>query len=470
LSIGVGTLAVQNVTASAGIFQTPPNFIVVFCDDLGYGDIGCFGSTKHRTPNIDFMAQEGVKFTSFYSASGLCTPSRASLMTGCYPRRIDMHVNGRKAGMKQVLFPVDPKGLNPDEITVADLLKTKGYSTACIGKWHLGDQPEFLPTKQGFDYYFGIPYSNDMGAGNKSFNYPPLPLLRNEKVIEVEPDQTLFTRRFTEETVKYIKANKTNPFFIYLAHPMPHDPPAASEEFRGKSANGIYGDAVEELDWSVGEILSALKREGLDERTLVIFTSDNGAASQWGGSNAPLSGWKGFTMEGSMRMPCVMRWPEKIKAGTVCNELSSTMDLLPTFAELSGAKTPADRIIDGRNISQLLFNPAKARSPHEVFYYCMLDQLQAVRYGKWKLHLPLEAKRKYYHREGTEKCEAKLFDLEADVAETKNVAAAHPDIVRRLLKFAEQARTDLGDGDKKGKNQRQARFVASPKPLKIDGP
>jgi len=269
-----------------------PNFIIIFCDDLGYGDVGCFGSEKHRTPNINRMAAEGMRFTSFYVTSGVCTPSRSSLMTGCYPRRVNMHESDRN---ECVLFPVARKGLNPDEITIAEVLKAQGYATACVGKWHLGDQPEFLPTSQGFDYYFGIPYSNDMGANQRNSN-PPLPLVRNKKVIEAPADQNTLTQRYTQEVIKFITANKDTPFFIYLPHTMPHNPVHSSEKFRGRSANGGYGDSVEEIDWSTGEILAALKKLDIDERTLVVFTSDNGAAPRWGGSNLPLSGWKGSTM------------------------------------------------------------------------------------------------------------------------------------------------------------------------------
>ena len=268
------------------------NFIIIFCDDLGYGDIGCFGSKKHRTPNIDRMAAEGMRFTSFYVTSGVCTPSRSSLMTGCYPRRVNMHESDRN---ECVLFPVARKGLNPNEITIAEVLKSQGYATACVGKWHLGDQPEFLPTSQGFDYYYGIPYSNDMGGNQRSKN-PSLPLLRNTKVIEAPANQNTLTKRYTRQVIKFITENKDRPFFVYLPHTMPHNPVHSSEKFHGKSANDGYGDAVEEIDWSTGEILAALSKLGIDERTLVVFTSDNGAAQRWGGSNLPLSGFKGSTM------------------------------------------------------------------------------------------------------------------------------------------------------------------------------
>ena len=282
-----------------------PNFIIIFCDDLGYADIGPFGSEKHRTPHLDRMAAEGRKFTSFYVTSGVCTPSRSSLMTGCYPKRVGLHVNEKGAG---VLFPGNQRGLNPSEVTLAEVLKARGYATGIVGKWHLGDQPAFLPTRQGFDYYFGIPFSNDMGQKDRpSKPYPPLPLLRMEKVIEEEPDQRLLTQRYTREAIAFIERHKAKPFFLYLPHSMPHWPQYSSERFAGKSANGKWGDAAEEIDWSTGEILKALKANGLDKKTMVIFMSDNGGAVRHGASNQPLRGGKGSTGEGGHRVPFVVR-------------------------------------------------------------------------------------------------------------------------------------------------------------------
>ena len=437
-----------------------PNFIIIFCDDLGYGDLGCFGSKKHRTPNIDRMSAEGMRFTSFYVTSGVCTPSRSSLMTGCYPRRVNMHQND--TGLC-VLFPVNKKGLNPKEITIADLLKKQGYATACIGKWHLGDQRQFLPTRQGFDYYYGIPYSNDMGTRART-NRPPLPLLRNEKVIEAPVNQNTLTKRYTEEAIKFITANKDRPFFIYLPHTMPHNPVHASEKFRGKSANKGYGDAMEEIDWSTGEILAALAKLGIDDRTLVVFTSDNGASNRFGGGNGPLRGHKGSTWEGGMCEPCVMRWPGRIPADKTCDELCSTMDLLPTFARLAGTKPPGDRIIDGRDIRPLMADKKGAKSPHKAFYYYQMDQLQAVRSGKWKLHLPMKMKKRNWGKPIPDSL-LQLYDLEADIGETNNVAAGHPDVVKGLLALAERAREDLGDVNRNGKHQRPAGWVESPQPL-----
>lgn len=458
-AMGLGALALAVPGVGFGQ-KAKPNFIVIFCDDLGYGDIGCFGSTKHRTPNIDRMAAEGIRFTSFYVTSGVCTPSRSSLMTGCYPRRVNMHVDHENLC---VLFPLGRKGLNPSEITIAEVLKTKGYSTACVGKWHLGDQKEFLPTRQGFDYYFGIPYSNDMG-GSKGAKRPPLPLLRNEEVIEAPVNQDTITRRYTEEVVKFITANKDKPFFVYLPHTMPHNPVHSSDAFRGKSANKGFGDCVEEIDWSTGEIFKALGELGIDERTLVVFTSDNGAAQAWGGSNLPLSGWKGSTMEGGMREPCVMRWPGEIAAGGSCDELAITMDLLPTFAKLAGAEVPGDRVIDGKDIWPLISGAKGAKSPHEVFYYYQMDQLQAVRAGRWKLHLALKPKKRNWGSPIAESSLA-LYDVKADIGEKNNVAGENPDVVKRLLELAENGRVDLGDTGRRGANQRRAGYVVGPVPL-----
>jgi len=437
-----------------------PNFIVIFCDDMGYGDVGCFGSTKHRTPNLDRMAAEGTRFTSFYVTSGVCTPSRSSLMTGCYPRRINMHQN--EAGLC-VLFPVNQKGLHPHEITIAEVLRERGYATACVGKWHLGDQPDLLPTRQGFDSYYGIPYSNDMGT-RQGPSRPPLPLLRNEEVIEAPAEQNTLTRRYTHEVLSFIEHNKDRPFFVYLPHTMPHNPVHASDAFRDKSANGRYGDAVEEIDWSAGQILAALKDLDLDEKTLVLFTSDNGAASRWGGNNGPLRGWKGSTWEGGMREPCIVRWPGKIPAGATCDELACTMDLLPTFARLAGRSAPTDRVIDGKDIWPLMSGRQGAKTPHEAFYYYQMDQLQAVRSGNWKLHLALTPKKRNWGKPEPG-CPLQLYDLDADIAEQNNVADKHPDVVERLLALAEKARDDLGDTGRKGKGQRPAGFAAHPKPL-----
>ncbi len=463
-SMGIGLAAMTMPGCGGAMSKTgraeTPNFIVIFCDDLGYGDVGCFGSKLHRTPNIDRMAREGVRFTSFYVTSGVCTPSRSSLMTGCYPRRVNMHVDSKGRG---VLFPVDKKGLNPNEITIAEVLKGRGYATTCIGKWHLGDQKEFLPTRQGFDSYYGIPYSNDMGV-RKNSNRPPLPLLRNETVIESPVDQNTITKRYAQEAVRFIEANKERPFFIYLPHAMPHNPVHSSDAFRGKSANKGYGDCVEEIDFTTGQILASLKQNGIDDKTLVIFTSDNGASRSFGGSNLPLSGWKGSTMEGGMREPCIMRWPGRIPAGTACDEIASTLDILPTVAKLAGTNAPSDRIIDGRDIWPLMCSQKGAKSPHEAFYYYWEDQLQAVRSGRWKLVLPFEKKKRNWGKPEPN-MPLQLFDLNADIAEKNSLADQHPEIVEKLMVYIRKARADLGDQQMQGAGQRPAGLVVSPVPL-----
>ncbi|MHC4879525.1 MAG: sulfatase family protein [Planctomycetota bacterium] len=437
-----------------------PNFVIINCDDLGYADIGCFGSKLHRTPNIDRMAAEGIRMTDFYVTSGVCSPSRSSLMTGCYPRRTNLHED-HKGGW--VLFPRGKKGLNPDEITIAEVLKSAGYATAIVGKWHLGDQPPFLPTKQGFDSYFGIPYSNDMGwTDRKDKRYPPLPVLRNEEVIEQEPDQRQITQRYTQEVVKFLEANKDQRFFLYLAHTMPHWPQYASEKFAGKSKNGKWGDAVEEIDWSTGVVFDTLKKLGIDKKTLVVFTSDNGGATRWGASNAPLKGAKGSTFEGGQRVCCVVRWPGQIAAGTTSSELAISMDWLPTFAKLAGTTHPQDRIIDGRDIWPLLAGETDAASPHEAFYYYFRRNLECVRSGKWKLRV---IKHRQQKPDPIKPFAPQLFDLQADIAEEHDVASQHPQIVKRLLTLADKARTDLGDGDQPGKNQRPAGLVENAKAL-----
>lgn len=443
-----------------------PNIIVVFVDNFGNGDLGCFGSTVHRTPHVDRLAAEGTKFTSFYVASGVCTPSRAALMTGCYPRRVGMHVSATGGA---VLQPVAQKGLNPAETTIAEVLKGAGYATACIGKWHLGDQPEFLPTRQGFDAFFGIPYSDDMTKDKKPEVWPELPLMRGEKVIEAPTDRDQLVQRCTREAVAFIEAHQKQPFFLYLPHTMPGSTahPFSSAAFRGRSANGAYGDAVEELDWSTGEIMAALKRLSLEDNTLIVWTSDNGAVKRHPpqGSNAPYRGSGYDTSEGAMRMPCVMRWPGRIPAGAVNDALCSTMDLLPTFAAVAGGKLPA-RKIDGHDIQPLLFKAGGTASPWDAegFCYYRMEQLQAVRAGGWKLYLPLPMKFTNLQRKGAP-AQAGLYDVRHDVGEAHEVSAQHPEVVRRLTALAERARAELGDVDRPGAGQREAGRVEKAVPL-----
>jgi len=432
-----------------------PNIVLIIADNLGYGDIGCYGSKLNRTPHIDRMAAEGMRFTDYYSAAPVCTPARASIMTGCYPRRVNMHV---EPGGRSVLFTGSSKGLNPDEITVAEVLKARGYATAAFGKWHLGDQLPFLPTRQGFDYYLGVPCAD---------NLVPLVLMENERVIEQPTDRNLLTKRYTEKVVEFIKEQKDRPFFVYMAHTAPgSDRPVVSDRFRGRSANGLYGDVVEELDWSAGQIVETLYRLKIHKRTLVIWCSDNGSIRRFkGSSKAPLSGRDYSTQEGGMRVPCVMWWPGRIPAGGECRELITSMDFFPTFGSIAGGKIPDDRIIDGHDIRPLVFGEADAQSPYGVFYYYFIEQLQAVRCGKWKLHLPL--KEKVWTPGGSRRqinSPAILYDLEKDIGETTNLADEHPDVVKRLMELAERAREDIGDLDRPGKNCRPAGLFKNPTP------
>lgn len=400
-----------------------PNFIVVFVDDMGYGDIGAFGSTLNRTPEIDAMASEGMKLTSFY-AHPVCTPSRAALMTGSYPIR-----NGLQTGFwHPVLMPADPQGIHPDEITVAEVLKERGYATGIVGKWHLGDQPEFLPNNHGFDYHFGLPYSNDMSPFMplNPRNHPPLPLLRDGEVVrEVPEDQSFLTGSYTEEALGFIERNHERPFFLYIPHSMVHVPLWAGEDFKGTSGNKILGDCIEEIDWGVGQIRKKLEERGIAENTLVFFTSDNGPAR---GSAGPLRGRKGSTYEGGVRVPTVAWWPGTIPAGSDYADTATTMDILPTFATLAGAPVPAERI-DGFDISPMLRGDTERESPYSAFYFYRGYELRAVRSGRWKLHT-----------DGT------LYDLEADIAESRDMAAEQPEVVERLQGLLEDARRNLGDG------------------------
>lgn len=450
--------------------ESPPNVIFILCDNLGNGDIACFNpATKHRTPNLDRLAKEGRRFTSFYSASGVCTPSRAALMTGCYPRRVGLHVSGDGSA---VLRPVDTKGLQPDEQTMAELLKAAGYATACFGKWHLGDQPPFLPTRQGFDHYFGIPYSEDMERGKvPGKDWPELPLMKDEVVIEAPAVVETMTQRFTEAAVKFIGEQKDKPFFLYFPEAGPGSrsvcyPGAA---FRGKSANGLYGDAIEELDWSAGELMKAVQANGLDERTIIIWTNDNGAVARTPpqGSNAPYKGMGYSTSEGAMRMPCIVRWPGKVPAGTVCDELCSMMDFVPTLAKLAGSPQPV-REIDGRDIKPLLLGERGAVSPYDErgFFYYSLAQLQAVRAGEWKLYLPLDNKRGLGAAKGKAppKQSLALYDVRHDLSEEHEVSAQHPEVVKRLLALVANARTTIGDNDQRGSGQREPGWVEKPEP------
>ena len=460
LSAGV-VLVWLTAATGAALGAERPNFVVIFTDDQGYGDVGCFGAKGFQTPNLDRMAAEGTKFTDFYVGCPVCSGSRTALMTGCLYKRVNMGA---------VLFPGSKIGLNPDEITVAEVLKPQGYATACIGKWHLGHLPKFLPTRQGFDYYYGIPYSNDMTIDptarlaedivlregmtvDRIRNEKPIrnvvPLMRGEQVIEYPADQSTLTKRYTEETIKFIREHRKEPLFVYLPHTMCHVPLAASKEFRGRSKARLFGDVIEELDWSVGEILKTLKELDLDEKTLVIFTTDNGAAS---GSSKPLRAKKGSLYDGGIRVPCIMRWPGKIPAGKVCSEVAATIDVLPTLAGLAGAKVPGDRVIDGRDIWPLMQGSAGAASPHEAYFVAHGGRI-VVRSGKWKFYPYREgADRRRPGRKGKQKPvkpkppagpPVQLYDVSADIGETKNVAEENPDVVDRMQKLIAGLKKDL---------------------------
>ena len=443
---------------SAAGAQDRPNFVVIFADDLGYGDLGVYGSERIRTPHLDRMAAEGMRFTDFYAAAPFCSPSRASILTGRYPIR---------AGVPYVLFPTESTGLPQAEITLAELLSEAGYATAAIGKWHLGWPKPFRAHRHGFDFFYGLPYSNDMlkwepvEIRRAQHAFWKLPLMEDDTVVEAPVNQHTLTKRYTERAVSFIRENRNRPFFLYFPHTFPHNPQYASEDFEGRSLHGLYSDTVEELDWSVGELLDTLDELGLDERTLVVFTSDNGPSSggtRWGkrsqgGTTGGLRGRKGNTYEGGMRVPAIFRWPGRIGAGTLARAPTSILDLMPTFAELAGEEMPDDRVIDGRSIADLLLG--RAELTEAPFFYYFGVQLQAVRVGRWKLHIrrtelpPHSASLWYlqnddlFTRHHRLQPEPELYDLEADPSETQNAAVDHPDVVERLDNLARQFDEDL---------------------------
>lgn len=430
-----------------------PNIILINCDDLGYGDLGCYGSKVNSTPALDQMAAEGIRFTDFYMASSVCSPSRGAMLTGCYPPRIsfDSFDEGH-----WVLFPGHSSGLSSNEITIAKLLKGQGYATRIVGKWHCGDQPEFLPTRHGFDGYFGIPYSNDMGRqANWAKQHPPLPLVLDEQVIQQQPDQRGLTERYVDDCVRFIRSNKDRPFFLYFAQMYVHLPIYSPTRFLPDSKNGEFGGAMACVDWSVRVLLHELKTLGLDENTLVVFTSDNGGRCTHGGSNGPLRGAKGSSWEGGFRVPCIMRWPGTIGPGQVRTDILASLDLLPTFATLAGTHAPTDRKIDGLDASAMLKEPS-AGSPRDTFFYYFKDQLEAVRVGRHKLHV-------HKHKDKM----LALYDLQSDVGETRDLSAERPEVVAQLQARLADCREDLGDSLFKctGRNIRPKGKVANAKPL-----
>lgn len=439
------------LSAIAADRASKPNFVIIFADDQGYGDLGCFGSTKIKTPNIDRLAREGMRFTNFMVASPVCTPSRAALLTGCYPKRVGMH--------QHVLFPTSKKGLNPEERTIADHLKSQGYATACFGKWHLGHHPEVLPRAQGFDAYLGIPYSNDMNhPDNKgkpkggpdgmdilwadpesTLTKWKTPLIQNEKIVELPVDQRTVTRRYTSRAIEFIKANQEKPFFVYLPHSMPHIPLYVPDEVRDPDPQNAYTCVIEHIDAEVGRLMNTIRTLGLSKNTYVIYTTDNGpwlSFKHHGGSAGPLREGKGTTFEGGQRVPCVMWGPGRIPAGTECNELVGTIDMLPTIAALTGNPLPDDRKIDGMNVAPLLHEEGATSPRTEFLHYTSRGNIEGLRQGKWKLLVKQPRQRrgkaKNKVKQAAPKPQVMLFDLLADLGEQNNLAAARPEIVATL--------------------------------------
>ncbi len=459
-----------------------PNIVIIFIDDQGYADVGCFGAKGFETPNLDRMADDGMKFTNFYVSQAVCSASRASLLTGCYAERI---------GIQGALMPWSSVGLNPEEETIAELLKKKGYATGIFGKWHLGHHQEFLPLQHGFDEYLGLPYSNDMWPvgfdgkpvteGRKVY-YPPLPLIENnEKIDEIRTleDQAKLTTLYTERAVKFIEKNKERPFFLYVPHTMVHVPLGVSEKFRGKSEQGMYGDVMMEIDWSVGEILKTLNKHGLDESTLVIYTSDNGPWLNFGnhaGSAYPLREGKGTMWEGGCRVPCIMRWAGQIPAGSITDKMAATIDLLPTIAAVTGAPLPK-KTIDGVNILPLLKGDQVA-NPRDHYFYYYGGELRAVSQGKWKLYFPHQSRSYVGVEPGKDgfpgpyanlSVGLELYDLENDISETNNVIDQHPEAVAQLKALAEKGREELGDRltQTKGKGVREPGRIGNQKQRRV---
>lgn len=438
-----------------------PNVVLINCDDLGYGDLGCYGSVRNATPAIDALAADGLRLDSFYMASPVCSPSRGAMLTGCYPPRIGF---GSFDGLP-VLFPGQGLGLDPSEVTMATSLRAAGYRTQMIGKWHCGDQPAFLPTRHGFDHYLGLPYSNDMGRqvpmhepapGEVVIHQPPLPLLHDDEVIQEQPDQAGLTERYVHEAVRFLRDAKDEPFFLYLAHLYVHVPLYVQGRFEAQSRNGRYGAAVEAIDWATGVVDHELRRLGLADDTIVIFTSDNGSrARDEGGSNDPLRGTKATTWEGGMRVPGIIRWPRRIERGRTSDAVVSSLDLFPTLAALCGATLPGDRTIDGRDVSSLLLGTAEP-PPDDPFLFYWMNDLEAVRVGRWKLHVAKHGRPV-----------TKLYDLVADPSESVDRHADEPEVVAALEVVVERARASLGDArtGRTGTDVRPIGRVDDPRPL-----
>tara|TARA_R110000850_G_scaffold169067_5_gene294164 strand:- start:230 stop:1657 length:1428 start_codon:yes stop_codon:yes gene_type:complete len=432
--------------------EVPPNVILIFTDDQGYQDVGTFGSPNIETPHLDQMAKDGIKLTSFYSAQPICSASRAGILTGCYPNRIGIH---------NALGPGSPIGINASEVTIAEMLKNIGYKTAIFGKWHLGDSPKFLPTRHGFDEFFGIPYSNDMWPYHPQqgtvFNFGPLPLYENETVLDTLTDQSQLTTQITERSVDFINRNKNNPFFLYVPHPQPHVPLFVSDKFKGKSERGLYGDVIMEIDWSVGEILAALKKNGLEDNTVVIFTSDNGPWLSYGnhaGSALPFREGKGTAWEGAQREPFIMRYPNKITPGKTIDIPVMAIDILPTIAEITGARLP-NLTIDGKSALSLLTGESQESPQEAYFFYYRINELMGVRYGKWKMYFPHTYRTMDGQEPGKdglpgeyrmiEMEEIELYDVTTDISETNNVAEEYPEVVDKIKVLANEMRHELGD-------------------------
>lgn len=464
-TLGAGALlsATGGVEAQTGVkSDRHPNIVLIVTDDMAFSDLGCYGADDIATPNLDSLAHNGVRFTSFYAAQAVSSASRAAMMTGCYPARV---------GLQGALTPGSPYGINENETTVAEMLLEAGYATGMVGKWHLGDLEQFLPTQHGFQSYFGLPYSNDMWPYHpQKIAFPPLPLMENNRLVKILDDQTELTTWYTERATRFIDEHHDKPFFLYLAHNMPHVPLYVSDKFKGKSNRGLYGDVIMEIDWSVGEVMKALRKYGIDENTLVIFTSDNGPWLSYGehaGRALPLREGKHTTWDGGHRVPCIVSWPAAVAKNMECHQAAMNIDFLPTIAQISGAQLP-EKPIDGKTMMPLLTNPEDAVSQHEVLYFYYEKHLQAVRSGKWKLHLPHPYSSLNGRPGGTDgmpvayetlKTDWALYDLDKDLSESVNLYGQHPEVEALLKGFARKAADELGDEKTKGYGQRKPGYA-----------